>query len=170
MSYFCGLFHDSFQTTKGHSYNGYSIYMPSFNQFLPVVPSRCDKPSTFFMWKIDHNFVNCQPKLVGRNTLMNPLCVPCFILFRVCICILWLKMPSLWKEEEKNKETFAWDWLTWFAPNLVCGFTYIRGISAANFIHFTSSHQCGVMASWTAQHTTVCLDTVNKALQCNHII
>jgi len=31
------LFSDSFQTTERHSYDGYSIYMPSFNQFLAAV-------------------------------------------------------------------------------------------------------------------------------------
>ena len=35
--YLGGLVPDSLQTTKRHSYNGYSIYMPSFNQFLPAV-------------------------------------------------------------------------------------------------------------------------------------
>ena len=34
---FRGLFPDSFQTKKRHSYDDYSIYMPGFNQFLPAV-------------------------------------------------------------------------------------------------------------------------------------
>ena len=37
MSYLHGLYLDSFQTTKRHSYNGYSIYIAIFNLFLEAV-------------------------------------------------------------------------------------------------------------------------------------
>jgi len=41
VGFFCVIslcyFPDSFQITKGHSYDGYSIYLPSFNQFLPAI-------------------------------------------------------------------------------------------------------------------------------------
>ena len=37
MSYLCGLYLDSFQATKKHSYDGYSIYIPIFNSFYEAV-------------------------------------------------------------------------------------------------------------------------------------
>ena len=36
-----GLWLDSFQTMKTHSYDGYFIYMPSFNSFHPAVYLVC---------------------------------------------------------------------------------------------------------------------------------
>jgi len=59
VSYLCGLFPDSFQTTKRHSYYVYSIYMPSFNSFLEAVyPVGVTTNRSCFTRTISHNSRN----------------------------------------------------------------------------------------------------------------
>jgi len=75
VSYLCGLFRDSFQTTKKHSYYVYSIYMPSFTWFLEVVyPVGVTTNRSCFTRRINHNSGNlywiCTK--VGTEILFNP--------------------------------------------------------------------------------------------------
>ena len=97
---FCAIFlwSFSFQITKRHSCNGCSIYMPSFNQFLP--PCRCDRPSTFLLVIIllDSN------QNWYRKGFNKPFMLPRFSLISTCICNLWLKMQVY---KEKMKRNFA---------------------------------------------------------------
>ena len=59
MSYLDGLYLDSFQTTKRHSYDGYSIYIAIFSSFLQgVYPVGVTDLRSFFMQIIGHNSVN----------------------------------------------------------------------------------------------------------------
>ena len=59
MSYLHGLYLDSLQTTKRHSYDGYSIYISIFNSFLRVVfPVGVTDLRPYFMHIIGHNSVN----------------------------------------------------------------------------------------------------------------
>ena len=70
VSYLSDLSFDSFQTTKRHSYDGYSIYMPSFNQFLPMVyPVGVIDLRPLFTQKSNHNSVNLYqiPTKIGKK-------------------------------------------------------------------------------------------------------
>jgi len=59
VSYFHGLFLDSFQTTKRHSYYDYSIYMPNFNSILEAVyPVGVTINRSCFTQRISHNSRN----------------------------------------------------------------------------------------------------------------
>ena len=76
VSYLCGLQPNSFQNTKWHSYDGYSIYMPSFNSLPQVVypVGVTDFGPNFmwdFMWIILHNSVNPYWILAKISTKMH---------------------------------------------------------------------------------------------------
>ena len=59
MSYLHGLHLDSLQTTKRHSYDGYSIYISIFNSFLQVVyPVGVTDLRPYFTHIIGNNTVN----------------------------------------------------------------------------------------------------------------
>ena len=59
MSYLHGLYLDSFQTTKRHSYDGYSIYISIFNSFFQgVYPVGMTDLQPYFMQIIGHNSMN----------------------------------------------------------------------------------------------------------------
>ena len=92
VSYLCSLFPDSFQTTKRHSYDGYSTYMLSFNSFLQVVyPVDVTTNQSCFIQIISHNseiLYGFALKLVQRFILMCLFCVPRFGLILACILVL----------------------------------------------------------------------------------
>ena len=74
MSYVHGLYLDSFQTTKRHSYDGYSIYIAIFNSFLKgVYPVGVTDLRPYFTRIIDHNSVNVLriPTKVGTEIRLN---------------------------------------------------------------------------------------------------
>ena len=70
MSYLHGLYLDSFQTTKRHSYDGYSIYISIVNSFLQgVYPVGVTDLRPYFIQIIDHNSMNVHwsPTKVGTE-------------------------------------------------------------------------------------------------------
>ena len=78
MSYLHGLYLDSFQTTKRHSYDGYSIYISIFNSFFQgVYPVGVTNLRPYFTHIIGHNsvYVHRIPtkELLLRSALMSPL-------------------------------------------------------------------------------------------------
>ena len=131
--YLHGTFPNSFQTTKRHSYDGSSIYMPSFNQFLPLVyPVGVKDLRPFFTRKIDHNSVNLYriPTKIGTEMCFNKpfVCVKCQLNVSMCSCFMGENAKCA-KWRRKNEEIFlkfcspvSQDWLARFASNLVCRF------------------------------------------------
>ena len=86
LSYLCGLYPSSFQTTKRHSYDGYFIYIPTFNQFFQAVTLQA---LPFFTQVISDNCTIHQiPPLVLRCALMSPLCTSSFSLIAIYIMCL----------------------------------------------------------------------------------
>ena len=76
MSYLHGLYLDSFQTTKRHSYDGYSIYISIFNPFLQgVYPVGVTDFRPYFTHIIGNNAVNVHRILtdVGTEIRLNEL-------------------------------------------------------------------------------------------------
>ena len=74
MSYRHGLYLDSFQTTKRHSYDGYSIYISIFNSFLKgVYPVGVTDLQPYFTHIIGYNSVNVHriPTTVGTEICLN---------------------------------------------------------------------------------------------------
>ena len=74
MSYLHGLYLDSFQTMKRHSYDGYSIYIAIFNLFLQgVYPVGVTDLQPYFTQIISHNSVNVHriPTKVGTKIHLN---------------------------------------------------------------------------------------------------
>ena len=73
MSYLCGLFPDSVQITTRHCYDDYSIYIPSWIIPSSGLPCKCDRRSTFFTWKIDHNSIKLYqiPTKFGTEVHVN---------------------------------------------------------------------------------------------------
>ena len=74
MSYLHGLYLDSFQITKRHSYDSYSIYIAIFSSFLlAVYPVGVTDLRPYFTRIIDHNSVNVQriPTKVGTDIRLN---------------------------------------------------------------------------------------------------
>ena len=74
MSYLHGLYLDSLQTTKRHSYDGSSIYILIFNSFLQVVyPVGVTDLRPYFTHLIGNNTVNIHkiPTKVGTEILIN---------------------------------------------------------------------------------------------------
>ena len=76
MSYLHGLYLDSFQTTKRHSYDGYSIYIVLFNSFLQgVYPVSVTEVRPYCTQVIGHNSVNVNwisTKLGTANCFNEP--------------------------------------------------------------------------------------------------
>ena len=69
MSYLDGLYLDSFETTKNHSYDGYSIYIAIFSSFLQwVYPVGVTDLRPYFTQIIDHNSVNVHRIPTKRGT------------------------------------------------------------------------------------------------------
>ena len=107
MSYLHDLYLDSFQTTKKHSYDGYSIYISIFNSFLQgVYPVGVTDLRPYFTHIFGHNSVNVHripTKLVLRSVLMSPSSVPNFIPIGVRIRVLRRILRSVRNEDEEKK-------------------------------------------------------------------
>ena len=93
MSYLDGLYLDSFQTTKRHSYDSYSIYIAIFSSFLKGVYSvGVTDLRPYFIEIIGHNSVNvlCIPTKVGTEIRLNkPFKCAKFSPIGVRVHILW---------------------------------------------------------------------------------
>ena len=69
MSYLDGLYLDSFQTTKRHSHDGYSIYIAIFSSFLQAVyPVGVTDLRPYFTQINGHNSVNVHRIPTKRGT------------------------------------------------------------------------------------------------------
>ena len=74
MSYLDGPYLDSFQTTKRHSYDIYSIYIAIFSSFLPAVyPVGVTDLRPYFTQIIGNNFMNVHriPTKLGTAIRLN---------------------------------------------------------------------------------------------------
>ena len=131
MSYLHGLYLKYFQTTKRHSYDGYSIYISIFNSFLQgVYPVVVTDLRPYFTHIIGHNSVNVHriPTKVGTEIRLNePFKCANFSPIRVRIRVLWQILRSVRNEEEKYEEIktkccslVSRKWLDRFSPNVVC--------------------------------------------------
>jgi len=104
VSYFCGLFLDSFQTTKRHSYYVYSIYMPIFNSILEAIyPVGVTTNRSCFMQTISHNSRNNQQicTKVGTEICFNaPVLCTTFHLDSSMHSSFIVIFLSVWKDEE----------------------------------------------------------------------
>ena len=107
MSYHNGLYLDSFQTTKSHSYNSYSIYIAIFSSFLQgVYPVGMTDLRPYFTQIISHNSVHVHriPTKVGTEiALMSPLSLPNFSSIGARIRVLWQVLQSVRKEVEEKR-------------------------------------------------------------------
>ena len=91
-----------------HSYDGYSVYMPSFNSFLSEFTLACQTFDLIFMQIVGHIIMNQIPTKVGtRFALMSPLCMPNFSLIKVCIHILWQILKEVEENMEEKPETLV---------------------------------------------------------------
>ena len=114
-----------------HSYDGYSIYMTSFNQFLQVVYPliKRDRPSTFFMQKINPNSINLYriSTKIGKEMYVNkPFMCTKFQLNQICIFAFY-GWNAKCAKQRRNKEIItklvSRGWVVWFVSNLVCRFS-----------------------------------------------
>ena len=107
MSYLRGLYLDSFQTTKRHSYDGYSIYIAIFNSFHEAV----------YPVGVTTNR-SCFTRIIGHNSLtINRICTKFDARIRLWTPFLCAKFQGDWstrllviaifasvrKDEEKKK-------------------------------------------------------------------
>ena len=110
MSYLHGLYLDSFQTTKRHSYDGYSIYIAIFNSFLQVVyPVGVTDLRPYFTQIIghnscDHRFHRIPPKLVLEIRLNEPFkCAKFQAQSEHAFVLLWRILQVCEKKKKKKK-------------------------------------------------------------------
>ena len=110
MSYLRGLYLDSFQTTRRHSYNGYSIYIAIFTSFLQgVYPIGMTEIRPYFTQIIGNNSVNVHriPIKLGTEIHFNePLRVPNFspIEARIGVYGRFCKVCEKKKQKKKPKK------------------------------------------------------------------
>ena len=74
MSYFDGFYLDSFQTTKRHFHDSYSIYIAIFSSFLlGVYPVGVTDLQPYFTQTISHNSMNVHwiPNKLGTEICLN---------------------------------------------------------------------------------------------------
>ena len=150
MSYLDGLYLDSFQTTKRHSYDSYSIYIAIFSSFLQGV---CSVGVTdlrpYFTRIIVHNSVNVHriPIKLGTGIRYNEpfKCATfqpdwsmhsCFMAdFTKCV-----KRSRRKKTKEKIPKLWllvSQKWLERFSSNLECRLPYLASNSVANLVSIT---------------------------------
>ena len=88
-------------------------------------------------------FIGFLPNLVLRFALISPLSVPNFIPIQARIRVLFRILQSVRKEVEeekkRRKKPKLWPlvsrkWLERFSSNLVCGLSYLAGISVATLV------------------------------------
>ena len=146
MSYLHGLYLDSFQTTKRHSYDGYSIYIAIFNSFYEAVyPVGVTTNRSCFTRIIGHNsctFHQICTKFDARICLWTPFLCAKFQGDRsTCLRFIAISASVQKHEEEKNKEKKSkfWQlvsrkWLERFRSNLECRLPWKAGNSVANLV------------------------------------
>ena len=84
MSYLRGLYLDSFQTTKRHSYNGYSIYIAIFNSFHEAV----------YPVGVSTNR-SCFTRIIGHNSrIIHRICTIIDARIRLCTPLLCAKFQG----------------------------------------------------------------------------
>ena len=155
--------------------------------FQPIpsrgLPCGCDRSLILFTRIIGHNSVilyRIRTKLGIEIPLMSPLNVPIFFI-GVCICMLWQILESVGKEDDEGKlwQLISWKWLGRLLQILYVDYpttqallyqiwiqsdktsqSYVCVKIAFSFLLSIYS-QCGAPASWTARHTTVCLDVLS---------
>ena len=136
VSYLRGLFPDSFQTTKRHSYNDYSTYMPSFVQFLPAVyPVGMTDLRPFLTQKIDNSVnLNRIPTKIGTEMRFNkPYTCTKFQPNRSMFSQVMAENAKCakWEKNKKKTKKLVWnfarsylgiDWRDLATSNLICRF------------------------------------------------
>ena len=108
MSYLRGLYLDSFQTTKRHSYDGYSIYIAIFNSFhVAVYPVGVTTNRSCFTRIIDHNSLTIHricTKFDARIRLWTPFPCAKFQGDRSTRLLFTAIFASVRKDEEEEKK------------------------------------------------------------------
>ena len=133
VSYLHGLYLDSFQTTKRHSYDGYSIYIAIFNSFHEAVyPVGVTTNRSCFTRIIGHNSWNIRricTKFDARIRLWTPFLCATFHGYKSTRLLVIAIFASVRKDEEEKKneekKTKLWQsvsrkWLERFPSNLEC--------------------------------------------------
>ena len=146
MSYLRGLYLDSFETTKRHSYYGYSIYIAIFNSFHKAVyPVGVTTNRSCFTQIIGHNsrtFHWICTKFDARIRLWTPfLCAKFQIDWSTRLRFIAIFASVRKHEEKKNEEKNSklWQlvsrkWLEQFPSTLVCTLPWLAGNSVANLV------------------------------------
>ena len=141
VSYLRGLYLDSFQTTKRHSYDGYSIYIAIFNSFHEVVyPVDVTTNRSCFTRIIGHNSWTIHricTKFDARIRLWTPFLCTKFLGDRSTRLLVIAIFASVRKDEEEEKKTKLWQlvsrkWLERFPSNLECRLPWLAGNCVAN--------------------------------------
>ena len=132
MSYLHGLYLDSFQTTKRHSYDGYSIYIAIFNSFHEAVyPVGVKTNRSCYTRIIGHNSRNIHQlctKFDATIHLWTPFLCAKFQGdrgTRLCFIAMFASVQKHEEEKNKEKKSKLWQlvtrkWLARFPSNLVC--------------------------------------------------
>ena len=144
MSYLYGLYLNSFQTTKRHSYDVYSIYIAIFNSFHETVyPVGVTTNRSCFTQIISHNSQTIHricTKFDARIYLWTPfLCAKFQGNRRTHLCFIAI-FASVQKHEERKKnekKSKLWQlvsqkWLRRFPSNLECRLPWLVENSVAN--------------------------------------
>ena len=109
MSYLRGLYLDSFQTTKRHSYDGYSIYIAIFNSFHEAVyPVGVTTNRSCFTRIIGHNSWTVHricTKVDARIRRWTPFLCAKFQGDRSTRLLVIAIFASVRKDEEEEKKT-----------------------------------------------------------------
>ena len=141
MSYLRGLYLDSFQTTKRHSYDGYSIYIAIFNSFHEAVyPVDVTTNRSCFTRIIGHNSCTIHricTKFDARIRLWTPFLCAKFQGDRSTRLLVIAIFASVRKDEEKK--TKLWQlvsrkWLERFSSNLECRLPLLADNWVANLV------------------------------------
>ena len=140
MSYLRSLYLDSFQTTKRHSYDGYSIYIAIFNSFHEAVyPVGVTTNRSCFTRIIGHNSCTIHricTKFDARICLWTPFLCAKFQGDRSTRLLVIAIFASVRKDEEEK--TKLWHlvrkWLERFPSNLECRLPWLAGNCVANLV------------------------------------
>ena len=147
MSYFHALYLDSFQTTKRHSYDGYSIYIAIFSVFHGVVyPVGMTTIRSCFKRIIGYNFRTIHwicTKCDTRIRLWTPfLCAKfqgewdmrlCFIA-NFCKCAKTRRRKKNQEKESKLWQLVSRKLLERFPSHLVCRLPLLANNFVANLV------------------------------------
>ena len=109
MSYLHGFYLDSFQTTKRHSYDGYSIYIAIFNSFHEAVyPVSVTTNRSCFTRIIGHNSCTIHRNYIKFDARMRrwtPIRCAKFHGDRSTRLLVIAIFSSVRKDEEEEKKT-----------------------------------------------------------------